>query len=191
MYSADSFTALEIPTLAKMNKLWSNDASFNNGTGIADNAILTRHLTNLNVTTAKMKPTYVKNTAGNGNASTRQTIGTGVATLTGTQFSYTSGPTAELLFIMGECIAQIGAAGAQAFIAVNNVAAGKTTYQDTISGYFKHTPFAFYEIPANTTVTVSVRFKGIGGSNTIANSNGDAALSESYGQSIELIAFGR
>lgn len=43
-YSADSFTALEIPTLAKMNKLWSNDASFNDGTGIADNAIIQRHL---------------------------------------------------------------------------------------------------------------------------------------------------
>jgi hypothetical protein len=39
-YSADSFTALEIPTLAKMNKLWANDASFNDGTGIANNAII-------------------------------------------------------------------------------------------------------------------------------------------------------
>lgn len=43
-YSADSFTALEVPTLAKMNKLWSNDASMNDGTGIANNAILNRHL---------------------------------------------------------------------------------------------------------------------------------------------------
>lgn len=39
-YSPDSFTALEIPTLAKMNKLWANDASFNDGTGIANNAIV-------------------------------------------------------------------------------------------------------------------------------------------------------
>lgn len=43
-YSADSFTALEVPTLAKMNKLWSNDASFNDGTGIANNAIIARHI---------------------------------------------------------------------------------------------------------------------------------------------------
>lgn len=43
-YSADSFTALEVPTLAKMNKLWSNDASFNDGTGIADDKIIARHI---------------------------------------------------------------------------------------------------------------------------------------------------
>ena len=43
-YSADTFVADEQPTTAKWNKLWSNDASFNDGTGIADNAILARHL---------------------------------------------------------------------------------------------------------------------------------------------------
>jgi len=43
-YSADTFVADEQPTTAKWNKLWSNDASFNDGTGIADNAILQRHL---------------------------------------------------------------------------------------------------------------------------------------------------
>ncbi len=44
-YSADTFVADEQPTTAKWNKLWSNDASFNDGTGIADNAILNRHVT--------------------------------------------------------------------------------------------------------------------------------------------------
>lgn len=43
-YSADTFVADEQPTTAKWNKLWSNDASFNDGTGIGDNAILQRHL---------------------------------------------------------------------------------------------------------------------------------------------------
>lgn len=38
-YSADSFTAGEQPTTAKWNKLWTNDASFNDGTGIGTNAI--------------------------------------------------------------------------------------------------------------------------------------------------------
>lgn len=33
-YSADTFTSLEQPTLAKWNKLWDNDAAFNNGTGL-------------------------------------------------------------------------------------------------------------------------------------------------------------
>lgn len=43
-YSADTFVADEQPTTAKWNKLWSNDASFNDGTGIADDAILGRHI---------------------------------------------------------------------------------------------------------------------------------------------------
>lgn len=33
-YSADTFVADEQPTTAKWNKLWTNDASFNDGTGI-------------------------------------------------------------------------------------------------------------------------------------------------------------
>ena len=53
-YSADTFVADEQPTTAKWNKLWSNDASFNDGTGIGDNAILTRHITNSNVTSSKL-----------------------------------------------------------------------------------------------------------------------------------------
>jgi len=42
-YSADSFVADEQPTTSKWNKLWSNDAAFNDGSGIADNAIINRH----------------------------------------------------------------------------------------------------------------------------------------------------
>lgn len=38
-YSADSFVADEQPTTAKWNKLWNNDASFNDGTGLGDNTI--------------------------------------------------------------------------------------------------------------------------------------------------------
>lgn len=38
-YSADSFVADEQPTTAKWNKLWSNDASFNDGTGIGTDAV--------------------------------------------------------------------------------------------------------------------------------------------------------
>lgn len=54
VYSADSFTALEVPTLAKMNKLWSNDAAFNDGGGIADNAIIKRHLADASVELASL-----------------------------------------------------------------------------------------------------------------------------------------
>lgn len=38
-YSADIFVADEVPTTSKWNKLWNNDASFNDGTGIASGAI--------------------------------------------------------------------------------------------------------------------------------------------------------
>lgn len=53
-YSADTFVADEQPTTAKWNKLWSNDASFNDGTGIADNAILNRHLSSGIVTASEL-----------------------------------------------------------------------------------------------------------------------------------------
>lgn len=43
-YSAQTFVADEQPTTAKWNLLWSNDASFNDGTGIGDDAILARHI---------------------------------------------------------------------------------------------------------------------------------------------------
>lgn len=46
-YSADTFVADEQPTTAKWNKLWTNDASFNDGTGIANSAILARHVLGL------------------------------------------------------------------------------------------------------------------------------------------------
>lgn len=45
-YSADSFSAGEQPTLAKWNKLWANDASFNDGTGIASLSYSTTSISN-------------------------------------------------------------------------------------------------------------------------------------------------
>lgn len=43
-YTAGSFTAGQQPTTAQWNVLWSNDSSFNDGTGIANNAINAAHL---------------------------------------------------------------------------------------------------------------------------------------------------
>lgn len=53
-YSADTFVADEQPTTAKWNKLWTNDASFNDGTGIADNAIINRHISDAVVGLAEL-----------------------------------------------------------------------------------------------------------------------------------------
>lgn len=53
-YSAQTFVADEQPTTAKWNILWSNDASFNDGTGIADNAILDRMIPAAEITGPKL-----------------------------------------------------------------------------------------------------------------------------------------
>lgn len=53
-YSADTFTAGEVPTTAKWNKLWANDAAFNDGTGIGAGVITGSHLANGIVTFGKL-----------------------------------------------------------------------------------------------------------------------------------------
>lgn len=53
-YSADSFVADEQPTTAKWNKLWNNDAAFNDGSGIADGAIINRHITDGDLSASKL-----------------------------------------------------------------------------------------------------------------------------------------
>jgi len=76
-YSALTFTASEVPTLTKWNQLWANDASFNDGTGIGNGAIITRHLgasgvlqipqANLaGLTWTTWTPTFTNFTLGNG-----------------------------------------------------------------------------------------------------------------------------
>ena len=74
-YSADTFVADEQPTTAKWNKLWSNDASFNDGTGIADNAIIARHLSNDIVGAAEMIYGQMARRVG-GSATDYNTVGT-------------------------------------------------------------------------------------------------------------------
>lgn len=53
-YSADTFTAGEVPTTAKWNKLWANDAAMNDGTGIGAGVITGSHLANGIVTFGKL-----------------------------------------------------------------------------------------------------------------------------------------
>jgi hypothetical protein len=57
-YSADTFVADEQPTTAKWNKLWSNDASFNDGTGIATGAITSAKISGIDksLTTTDSNP---------------------------------------------------------------------------------------------------------------------------------------
>lgn len=57
-YSADSFVADEVPTTAKWNKLWTNDAAFNDGTGIATGAITSAKISGIDksLTTTDSNP---------------------------------------------------------------------------------------------------------------------------------------
>lgn len=51
-YSADTFVADEQPTTAKWNKLWTNDAAFNDGTGIATGAITSAKISGIDYSLA-------------------------------------------------------------------------------------------------------------------------------------------
>lgn len=76
-YSADTFVADEQPTTAKWNKLWSNDASFNDGTGIGDDAIIARHISGFDKSNLTTDSNPYKFSAYKSGA---QTVNTGSAT---------------------------------------------------------------------------------------------------------------
>lgn len=58
-YVAWSVVFGEQPTAAKWNILGTNDASFHDGTGIDDDAILTRHVLDANITTNKLSTSAI------------------------------------------------------------------------------------------------------------------------------------
>jgi len=59
-YTAWSVVFGEQPTAAKWNQLGTNDAGFKDGTNIDNLAILTRHLADANVTSAKLAETFFR-----------------------------------------------------------------------------------------------------------------------------------
>lgn len=59
-YQAWSVVFGEQPTAAKWNILGTNDASFHDGTGIDDDAILTRHVLDENITSPKLAEAFLK-----------------------------------------------------------------------------------------------------------------------------------
>lgn len=48
------FVAFQVPTTSEWNVIWDNDTKLASGDGIEDNAILTRHLLDSNITSAKL-----------------------------------------------------------------------------------------------------------------------------------------
>lgn len=156
-YSADSFTALEVPTLAKMNKLWSNDASFNDGTGIANNAILTRHILTSNVTTPKVKLSTIDYEDA-GAASNFSVTATTMTDVSGISTTYTSGATAERLILFMQFMATSTSSYGFYFTLNVNGVDGKLAYTTIINAKWDTiTKMYIFDIPASTTVTIKPR----------------------------------
>lgn len=74
-YSADTFVADEQPTTAKWNKLWTNDASFNDGTGFASGIVFPDNLDSTQSAISwawqDWTPTLANLTLGNGTRTSR------------------------------------------------------------------------------------------------------------------------
>lgn len=189
-HAGQTFTFGEQPSATKWQYIWDNDYALADGTGISNDAILTRHILNKNVTTPKMKPTYTYDTGTTGTGS-RQSIGTSWTAVTGASRSYTSGATTEMLFIFGTCIANATAAGSTFMIlAGGSPAAGSRSDYDDQAGTFKgRFSFAIYEIAAATTTVFALGGKSSSGTTSVANSITDPA--NGYSPHLGIIAFGR
>lgn len=160
---------------------------------IQDNAVATAKVANLAMTTPKIRPTY-KTVAGN-NGVDRQTFPTAntIYVIVGTSISYTSGPTTELLYIWGTAMVNMsGSVGAQVYLTVNGTQVGKSVYVGEIGVWITCRGFAYYEIPANTTITIDqrVRTPGTGGG-SVTNKDTDQSADPSFGVQTGMIAFGR
>lgn len=81
-YSADTFVADEQPTTAKWNKLWSNDASFNDGTGIGDDTIDSRHYV-----AGSIDPEHLASTVWGWEELSRSTLGSAADTISPASFT--------------------------------------------------------------------------------------------------------
>lgn len=179
----------EVPSASKWSQLGTNDNALATAAGIDDLAILTRHINDKAATTRKLKPTYFKLVGDNGSASTRQTFNSNTPTVAqGTQFSYTTGPTTEVL-ILDSVLLITETADSNAAFFVNGAKVSNVYYKSDKT-YTSVYPSAIFEAAANTTYTIDVR---VWGSQpvTIANAIQDRTASNNFGPETHLLAFGR
>lgn len=153
---------------------------------MTDGSVGTSELVDLAATTRKMKPTYQR-VAGN-NGGSRQTYSSTTITINGTQLSYTSGPTNEVLWISGHVMANLQP-GSQVWVQDGTTPISKSWYAESGTAWRNYSPNCFFEIAANTTKTFSIGANGGGGD--ICNSSGDQAASPSYGVELKILSFGR
>ena len=158
---------------------------------VQDSAIATAKIADLAATTRKLKPTYTSASGNNG--ASRQTFpgANTTYTIVGSTINYTSGPTAELLQIKGHAMCQFTVGGSQVFLTVGGTQIGRsfyTAYTDWISRWVE----GWYEIPANTSITVDMRARTAGtGGGTVCNASGDMTGTPNFGIQMYLIAWGK
>ena len=110
-YSADTFVADEQPTTAKWNKLWANDASFNDGTGIANSAIVTNHIAADNVTAPKIGYSSIGKGSYSNFSPSFSTSSTSYVDMSGVSISLTKGSANSTLLIDFNTANYTGATG--------------------------------------------------------------------------------
>lgn len=157
-YTAWSVTAGEIPTTAYWNILGSNDASFNNGNGINDSAIVTRHIAPHNVTNI----TYVYNETPATASTNAGTTFTDVGGWTTGTFTTSGGDV--ILNVNFACWMSAAALGSEFRVQIN----GSTNYPSNSGWHFfwnvggTHWPFSrtlwLTSLPAST-YTVKLQAK--------------------------------
>jgi hypothetical protein len=156
-----------------------------------DGSVDTAELVDGAATTRKVKPTYVVVNGNNGGS--RQTFPSAntTYTITGASYSYTSGPTAEVLDISANALIQATGIGGMFFIQAGSTPISKGHY-NTNGGYQTYHTRVLYNIAANTTVTLSAAYRTSGtGGGDVCNSASDQALSPSYGAELRIVAWGR
>lgn len=162
---------------------------------IADNAVSTAKIANQSVNTTKMVSKYVVANGSTG-STTRQTFPSAntVYAISGTSISYTSGVTNEVLDLQAMALINPGnTPDGQLYIAVNGTPIGKSHYYAQANVFIPGHVRVFYNIPANTTVTIDLRYRtgGSAGTGTVCNSTTDQSASPSYGVELKLMAWGR
>lgn len=180
------------PNLVNTASIQANSVD---ATKIPDNTITTAKIQNGNVTTQKTKPTYIVQ-AGSTDTTTRQsfTLSNTVYSITGTSFTYTSGPTNEVLDLDANALINPDAApDGQFFIAVNGVAASKSHYVSQANIWTACRARVLYPIAANTTITIDARYRtgGATATGSVCNATSDQSSSPSFGVEVRLIAWGR
>jgi hypothetical protein len=156
-----------------------------------DNSVDTAEMVDLAATTRKMKPTYVVVAGNNGGSRQQFPTANTTYTITGTAYAYTSGPTAEVLDISAQGLISATTGGGMFFIQAGSTVVSKGHYNIN-SSYQTHYARTFYNIAANTTVTISAAFRTSSpGGGEVCNTAVDQSQSPSYGVELRIIAWGR